>query len=190
MFKTKKPSINDDRLIGGVKPNKICGISQLINILLIYTTLFLYPATSYSNNFDLTLAGEIESDPASKEKELLVQLKHQDDEKKYLNEISLKNEHGYQVSSGEVTKYKELFDYEQNLQFFFKEQKSFVTLYFRYKDDQYSNALGQNYHIYSVGYGLQKEHEKEKISFQFSLGQKHNAEDDVIIARPSISYQN
>ena len=47
--------------------------------------------TSFANS-ELTLAGAIESDPASKEKELLVKFRHKDKEEKFLNKLSL-NQH-------------------------------------------------------------------------------------------------
>jgi len=145
--------------------------------------------TSFANS-ELTLAGAIESDPASKEKELLVKFRHKDKEEKFLNKLSLKIDHGYLVNNGVATKNKELFDYEHNLQIFRKEQKSFVALYFRHKDDNFNDSVGQNYNIFSAGYGVQKKHKDEKVALEYYLGQRHNSEGDIIIMRPVLSYEN
>ena len=134
-------------------------------IIIIACCLFAFATSAHSKNFELTLTGNLESDPVSKEKELLVKFKQKAKDKKFLNKMSLKIDHGYRVNGGIATKNKELFDYEQNLQFFHKEKKSFIAVYFRYKDDNFSNSVIQNYSIFSTGYGIQKRNRQRKNYF-------------------------
>ena len=160
--------------------------------LLVFLKLFFfsYPSAIYADTYKVDLSGELESDPVSKSEELLLKIKQEDDNKKYQNKISLKIDKGYQIANGISIQNKELFDYEQDFKLFFKEQKSFVALYFRYKDDDFGSSTSQNYSISSLGYGVQKQHKKEKVSLEFFVGQRHNSEKNIIIIRPVISYKN
>ena len=145
----------------------------------------------FAKKFNLTLSGEIASDSTSKDRKAFVRFKYKDPEKKFENKISLKIDHSYVKENNSVTKNKALFDYEQTLDIFLGIKKeSYITIFGRYKEDEFNDSLTQNYRIFSLGYGIFKKRSEEEFSFDISLGEKRDSTENTVIIKPMISYKN
>lgn len=161
----------------------------LIDLKYLFILIFLFNSNYlYAKGFEVTLSGEIESDSASKEKEFLFQLKHQDKKEKYLNKISLNVDNGYDKASN--SKIKELFDYEQSLFIYRQSKKNFFSLDFRYKNDDFQSSETQNYTTYSLGYGVEKKYKKEQVRLSLSVGEKNSKINSTVIITPFVEYKN
>ncbi len=159
---------------------------------ILVTCLLLASRAAYADKYSITATGELESDPGSKQRELFIEFKQEDELKRYENDITLNIDHAYarDNESGEFVKNRELFDYEQNFKLF-RNKSEFFPIYGRFREDNFQNLSSQNYTILSVGYGREsqigKEH-KGELNWQISLGQRRSSAGNIAILRPEISY--
>jgi len=157
-------------------------------VRVILALLILLPAAALADKYEITGTGELESDPTTKQEEVLLKFEQDDDLKKYSQDIELNIDNGFTKTNGEFVKTKDLFDYEHDVKYF-GENDVFSTGYFRRKYDSFSTTAGQNYSLITAGVGLRKKHEDEEVLVQLSVGQRRSAE-DVYILMPKASYKN
>lgn len=160
-------------------------------IFLTILYFFININDGYANkkyNSQATLTAKLQSNSSISEKEFLLKLKTQDKKEKYLHNLTINFDNEYSKITN--AKIKELFDYQQKLLIYRESKKNFLSLYFRYKKDNVNIDNTQNYRIYSLGYGLEKKHEHEKIRISLSIGAQNSKENSTIIYTPNISYEN